>query len=146
MSPVGPVLVFDVETTGLQKDRDQIIELAVQVGLSPDAPRRCWRFCPTVPMDPDSERVHGIGAADLAAEPPFAACAAELHALFGEARVLIGYNVSFDLDMLQAEFARGGPPPARRGRQADRGPLPALGGHGAAGAEVRAPSLRRQRL
>ncbi len=111
MSPVGPVLVFDVETTGLQKDRDQIIELAVQVGLSPDAPRRCWRFCPTVPMDPDAEQVHGIRAADLAAEPPFATCAAELHALLGDARVLIGYNVTFDLDMLQAEFARAGLPP-----------------------------------
>jgi uncharacterized protein YprB with RNaseH-like and TPR domain len=37
------ILVFDVETTGLQKDRDQIIELAVQAGLDADAPRRCWR-------------------------------------------------------------------------------------------------------
>ena len=36
---------------------------------------------------------------------------AELHALFGDARVLIGYNVAFDLDMLQAEFARAGLPP-----------------------------------
>jgi len=108
----GPsILVFDVETTGLQKDRDQIIELAVQAGLDAEAPRRCWRFCPSVPMDPASERIHGISAADLAAELPFAAHAAELHSLFTEAQVLIGYNVGFDLDMLQAEFARAGLPP-----------------------------------
>lgn len=105
------ILVFDVETTGLQKERDQIIELAVQAGLDPDAPRRCWRYRPSVPMDPESERVHGIGAADLAAEPPFLSHAAELHGMFTEAQVLIGYNVGFDLDMLQAEFARAGLPP-----------------------------------
>ena len=104
------ILVFDVETTGLQKDRDQIIELALQAGLDDDAPRRCWRFCPSVAMDPASQAVHGISAADLAAEPPFAACAAELHALFSNAQVLIGYNVGFDLDMLQAEFERAGLP------------------------------------
>ncbi len=102
------ILVFDVETTGLQKDRDQIIELAVQAGLDADAPRRCWRFRPSVAMDPASERVHGISEADLAAEPPFAAHAAELHGMFTDAQVLIGYSVGFDLDMLQAEFARAG--------------------------------------
>ena len=105
------ILVFDVETTGLQRDRDQIVELAVQAGLDADAPRRCWRFRPSVSMDPASERIHGISADDLATEPPFAACAAELHGLFTDAQVLIGYNVGFDLDMLQAEFARAGLPP-----------------------------------
>lgn len=108
----GPtILIFDVETTGLQKDHDQIIELAVQAGLDAEAPRRCWRFCPSVPIDPASERIHGINAADLAAEPPFATCAAELHGMFTEPQVLIGYNVGFDLDMLQAEFRRAGLPP-----------------------------------
>lgn len=102
------ILVFDVETTGLQKDHDQIIELAVQAGLDVNAPRRCWRFRPSVSMDPASERIHGISAADLAAEPPFAACAAELHSLFTDAQVLIGYNVGFDLDMLTAQFVREG--------------------------------------
>lgn len=44
-------------------------------------------------------------------EPPFAVHAAELHGMFTIAQVLIGYNVGFDLDMLQAEFARAGLPP-----------------------------------
>ena len=105
------ILVFDVETTGLQKDRDQIIELAVQAGLDADAPRRCWRFRPSVPIDPAAERIYGISAADLAAEPPFAAHAAELHALFTDAQVLIGYNVGFDLAILQAHFESVGLPP-----------------------------------
>ncbi len=102
------LLVFDVETTGLQRDMDQIIELALQQGLGQDAPRFCWRFRPAVPIDPDSQRVHGIRAEDLTHERPFADYAAELHGLFTGAHVLIGYNVAFDLDMLQAEFQRAG--------------------------------------
>ncbi len=102
------LLIFDVETTGLQRDRDQIIELALQASLAGDAPRRCWRFRPSVPIDPASQRIHGISMKDLAGERPFADHAAELQGQFCGARVLIGYNVGFDLDMLQAEFQRAG--------------------------------------
>lgn len=102
------LLVFDVETTGLRRDRDQIIELSVQVGLGESARRHTWRFRPEVPIDPEAQRVHGIRAEVLAGERPFVAYAAQLHGLFREAEVLIGYNVGFDLDMLQAEFQRAG--------------------------------------
>jgi DNA polymerase-3 subunit epsilon len=102
------LLVFDVETTGLQRDQDQIIELALQAGLGQDAPRHCWRFRPAVAIDPASQRIHGISAEELAAERSFADHAAELHRMFSRAHVLIGYNVGFDLDMLQAEFRRAG--------------------------------------
>ena len=98
------LLVFDVETTGLRRDHDQVIELAVQAGLDADAPRQTWRFRPEVPIDPAAQRVHGITLTELAGEQPFVACAAPLHRLFSRAEVLIGYNVGFDIDMLQAEF------------------------------------------
>lgn len=104
------LLVFDVETTGLRKDRDQVIELAVQAGLVPSAPRHTWRFRPSVPIDPEAQKVHGISAEDLAGERPFSAYAARLHRMFTRADVLIGYNVGFDLDMMQAEFERAGLP------------------------------------
>ncbi len=102
------VLIFDVETTGLCRERDQVIELAVQWGMGPQAPRRTWRFRPAVPMDPTSQRIHGISAADLAGERPFLAHADRLRRIFTGASVLVGYNVAFDLDMLQAEFCRAG--------------------------------------
>ncbi len=102
------ILIFDVETTGLCKDHDQIIELAVQAGMGPGADRRTWRFLPSVPLDPAAQRVHGIGLDELVGQPPFAAQAEHLHRLFDGAEVLVGYNIAFDLDMLQAEFVRAG--------------------------------------
>jgi DNA polymerase-3 subunit epsilon len=104
------LLVFDTETTGLCKGQDQVIELAVQAGLTPSAPRHTWRFRPSVPIDPEAQKVHGISAEDLAGERPFSFYAARLHRMFTRADVLIGYNVGFDLDMVQAEFERAGLP------------------------------------
>ena len=104
------LLVFDVETTGLRQGHDQVIELAAQAGLSPGAPRHTWRFRPSVSIDPAAQAVHGISLEDLAGERPFSAYAARLHRMFTRADVLIGYNVAFDLEMIQAEFARAGLP------------------------------------
>ena len=108
------VLVFDVETTGTDKKRDQVIELCVQFGLGrPGAPARSrtWRFLPQVPISPGAQAVHGISMDDLASCPPFAACADEIAAMFAEAKVLVGYNLMFDMDMIQAEYERLRRPP-----------------------------------
>jgi DNA polymerase-3 subunit epsilon len=43
--------------------------------------------------------------------PPFAACADEIVQVFAEAGVIIGYNLAFDIDMLQAEYERLARPP-----------------------------------
>jgi DNA polymerase III subunit epsilon len=107
----GNILVFDVETTGTDKQRDQIIELCVKLGVDGAAPTRTWRILPDVPISPGAEAVHGISMADLEGFPRFGGCAAEIRELFEEAEVLIGYNLSFDIDMLQEEFSRLGQPP-----------------------------------
>lgn len=100
------VLVFDVETTGTDKRHDQVIELCVQYGLGPSPRTRTWRFLPSVPIHPGAQAVHGISIEDLADCPPFAACADEITVVFAGARVVIGYNIAFDIDMLQAEYDR----------------------------------------
>lgn len=102
----GEVIVFDVETTGTDRRRDQVIELCVQMGLESDSKRRTWRIRPSVPINPAAQAVHGISMADLEGCPPFAACAAEIREVLAGAQVLIGYNMSFDIDMLQAEYER----------------------------------------
>jgi len=43
---------------------------------------------------------------DLAGCPSFAACADEIIQVFASAEVVIGYNLAFDIDMLQSEYAR----------------------------------------
>ena len=113
------LLIFDVETTGTDKRRDQVIELCIQFGLEPGARSRTWRFRPTVPISPGAQAVHGISLEDLADCPPFADCAEEISAIFAEAQVIVGYNLTFDIDMLQAEYER------LRVAAAERGGLPA---------------------
>jgi DNA polymerase-3 subunit epsilon len=112
------VLVFDVETTGTDKRRDQVIELCIQFGLDAGARSQTWRFRPTVAISPGAQAVHGISAEDLVDCPPFADCAEEISAIFAGADVIVGYNLTFDVDMLQAEYER------LRVAAAERGSLP----------------------
>jgi DNA polymerase-3 subunit epsilon len=49
--------------------------------------------------------------ADLEGCPPFVAFADEIAEAFARADVIVGYNLSFDFDMLQAEYIRAGRPP-----------------------------------
>jgi len=65
------ILIFDTETTGTGKDRDQIIELSIQQGLTDDSPQKTWRIKPNVPISPGAQRVHGITMEDLVDCPPF---------------------------------------------------------------------------
>lgn len=105
------VVVLDVESTGKERATDQIIELCVQLGIGPDDETRTWRILPTVPIHPEATGVHGIKMEDLAACPPFADASVEFLPLLEAADVIIGYNVAFDIDMLQAEFSRAKIPP-----------------------------------
>ncbi len=74
----------------------------MQFGLGDDAPSRVWRFKPSVSISPGAQAVHGISMDDLSACPSFADHAAEVRALIDETAVLVGYNLAFDIDMLQA--------------------------------------------
>ena len=100
------ILVFDCETTGIDFSKDQVIELCVQHGLHDGAPSRTWRIKPTVPIAPAAQAVHGITMDMLADCPGFDAYADEIADVFAVAEVIVGYNLSFDIDMLQAEYAR----------------------------------------
>ncbi len=104
------IIVFDVETTGTDRRRDQVIELCVQFGLEPSAERETWRVKPEVPISPGAQAVHGISMDDLADCPPFAAVAEPFRRIIAEAEVLVGYNLAFDIEMLQAEYQRLGQP------------------------------------
>lgn len=110
-NPSGSIVVFDVETTGKERATDQIVELCLQLGLGPDAESHVWRIRPSVPIHPEAQAVHGITAADLEACPPFAELAPTIIGPLSAATVIVGYNVSFDVDVLQAELARAGMPP-----------------------------------
>ena len=109
--PAGPrIVVFDCETTGTDRTKDQVIELCVQRGLDEDAPSQVWRIKPLAPIHPGAQAVHGISIEDLVGCPSFEDIADEVAAVFAEADIVVGYNLAFDIDMLQAEYARVGMP------------------------------------
>ncbi len=105
------IIVFDCETTGIDFTRDQVIELCVQHGLDETAHSRTWRIKPAVAIHPAAQAVHGISMAELASCAPFGEYADEIAAVFANADVIVGYNLSFDIDMLQAEYQRLNYPP-----------------------------------
>ncbi len=108
--PALRIAVFDSETTGIDFQRDQVIELCIQHGLADDARRQIWRVKPAVPIHPAAQAVHGISLEELAECPSFDAIADEIAAVFATVDVIVGYNIAFDIDMLQAEYARLGRP------------------------------------
>jgi DNA polymerase III subunit epsilon len=112
-SPIGSrLLVFDCETTGTDRTADQIIELCVQRGLdaTPESVTT-WRIKPAVPIHPGAQAVHGISMTELEHCPSFEAFADEIARVFAAADVIVGYNLAFDIEMLQAEYQRIGRPP-----------------------------------
>ena len=108
--PEPRIVIFDCETTGTDRVHDQVIELCIQRGLQDDAPSQTWRIKPTAPIHPGAQAVHGITLADLEGCPAFAEVAPAITAVFAEAEVVVGYNIAFDIDMLQAEYTRIGQP------------------------------------
>jgi DNA polymerase-3 subunit epsilon len=108
---VTRIIVFDVESTGKERGTDQIIELCIQHDLVMDAKSITWRIKPSVAIHPEALVVHGITAEDLAGCPMFDAVAPDFLPLFEAADMIVGYNIAFDLDMLQAELSRSGFPP-----------------------------------
>jgi DNA polymerase III subunit epsilon len=109
--PPQRIIVFDCETTGIDFVKDQVIELCVQHGLDDSAHSRTWRIKPSVAIAPAAQAVHGITMNDLAGCPAFGEYADEIAMVFANADVIVGYNLSFDIDMIQAEYARIGRPP-----------------------------------
>lgn len=105
------IIVFDCETTGTDRLQDQIIELCIQSGLGEDALNQTWRIKPSVPIHPGAQAVHGITMADLAGCPAFGDLVDAIVAVFADADVIVGYNIAFDIDMLQAELGRVGRSP-----------------------------------
>ncbi len=113
-----PLVIFDIESTGVVPERDRIVELAVQK-VMPDGSISSFvkRINPEMPIPPSSTAIHGISDADVADAPPFSVVASNL-AKYLEGCDLGGYNVvHFDIPMLEAEFKRVGYPFSMEGRR-----------------------------
>lgn len=93
------IICLDTETTGLD-GTDEVLELAIVDGtgrilfdhrFKPDHVL-CW---------PEAEAIHHISPEDLAEEKPLAFYYEELLEIFSKARIIMGYNIRYDLRMLR---------------------------------------------
>ncbi len=104
-----PLIVFDVESTGLNITRDRIIELSY-VKVYPDGHEssHTYRINPGMPIPAASIAVHHITDADVAHCPTFAQLAQEIASVF-EGCDIAGFNSNnFDIPLLAQEMAKAG--------------------------------------
>jgi DNA polymerase-3 subunit epsilon len=104
-----PVVFLDIEATGVDAQRDRIIELALlRVSSDPvtiSAPKT-WRIDPKQRIPQEASEIHGITNEDLEGCPSFPEIAHEVAELLRGAD-LAGFALNrLDLRLLKAEFAR----------------------------------------
>ncbi len=102
-------LALDLETTGLDPERDRIVEFClVRLNAELEELERWTQLVnPGQPIPGEVVAIHGITDADVAGQPPFSAFAQKVQE-WVNARVLIAYNHSFDRDVLHYELQRAG--------------------------------------
>lgn len=102
-------LVFDTETTGLGADH-RVVEIGiVEIVNRRRTGREFHKYInPERSIDADAERVHGLSARFLAGKPRFREIVDELIEFLGKAGdcQLVAHNATFDVNKLNAEFAR----------------------------------------
>ena len=105
----NPLIVFDIESTGVNPRQDRIIELAA-VKIHPDGREetRTWLLNPTVPIPAETTAIHGITDDIVKDCPSFADRAQEIFDFFAGCD-LSGFNADrFDIPCIEEEFARTG--------------------------------------
>ena len=104
-----PLVVFDIEATGMQISKDRIVEISM-LKVMPDgtSASKTLRINPGIPMPAEVIKIHGITDEDLKDAPSFADVAEELKDWLHNCD-LAGYNSNrFDIPMLVEEFLRCG--------------------------------------
>ena len=113
-----PLVVFDLEATGLNKRTDRIVSIAlVRYEPSGSVEQVNYLLNPGIPIPEDSTAIHGITDADVAGAPTFSEMAEALAAHFAGAD-LAGYNIlGYDIPLLTEEFSRANRPFSIEGRR-----------------------------
>jgi DNA polymerase III subunit epsilon len=105
------LVAFDLETTGLEADRDRVLEFCfVELDAQLNELGRWSRLVdPGVPVSKEIEELTGISTDMVKGQLPFSAHAPRIQALVKDA-VLVAHNSSFDVPFLHMELQRAGQP------------------------------------
>ena len=104
-----PLVVFDLETTGVQVANDRIVEIYC-IKIQPDGSEEHLHqvLNPTVPIPPEVSAIHGIWDKDVIDKPTFQEFSKTLQAFLGVCD-FGGFNSNrFDFPLLAEEFYRAG--------------------------------------
>ncbi|MCB9246410.1 MAG: 3'-5' exonuclease [Flavobacteriales bacterium] len=104
-----PLIIFDLETTGVQVSQDRIVELYM-IKANPDGREEHYykRLNPRIPIPEMASSIHGIFDKDVIDCPTFQDIAHDLNRFIGDAD-FGGYNSNrFDFPLLVEEFYRAG--------------------------------------
>ena len=104
-----PLVIFDLETTGLDIVKARIIQLSyIKVHPNGNEERGDMLLNPEMPIPPFVTELTGISDADVKDKPTFKQVAAQLANLFGGSD-LGGFNSNgYDIPLLAEEFLRAG--------------------------------------
>ena len=104
-----PLVVFDLETTGVQVANDRIVEIYC-IKIQPDGSEEHLHqvLNPTVPIPPEVSAIHGIWDKDVIDKPTFQEFSMMLNTFLGDCD-FGGFNSNrFDFPLLAEEFYRAG--------------------------------------
>jgi len=103
----NPVIILDLETTGMNIAIDRIVEIALlKVNIDGSEEEKLMRINPEMPIPQEVSQIHGIYDEDVKDEPTFRQVAKTL-AKFIEGCDLCGFNSNrFDIPLLAEEFLR----------------------------------------
>jgi DNA polymerase-3 subunit epsilon len=103
----NPLVVLDLETTGVNIATDRIVEIALlKINPNGTEEEKLYRINPEMPIPPEVSMIHGIYDEDVKDEPTFKQLA-KILAKFLEGCDLCGFNSTrFDIPLLAEEFLR----------------------------------------
>ena len=104
-----PLIIFDLEATGVNVGSDRIVEIAM-LKVFPDGHEEFRRHLinPTIPMPEIVIAIHGITDEMVKDCSPFAARVSEIRDALENCDAVIAHNLSFDMEMIDTEFERCG--------------------------------------
>ena len=104
-----PLVCFDLETTGIDVQKDRIVQIAL-IRVEPGGDRRTYSTLvnPQRPIPAEASAIHGIRDEHVRNAPSFSQIRTDVEE-FLEGADLAGFNmVRFDLPLLEAEIRREG--------------------------------------
>lgn len=97
--------VIDIETTGVLKNRDRVIEIAILCSNGAGEIEDEFVTLINPNRDLGKTSLHGICASDIVDAPDFKAVAGDISQRL-KGRIIVGHNIQFDLGIISAEFER----------------------------------------